>query len=124
MTFPFWYMTPRERMTLIVLMASALAATSILAWRKTHERVEAFAEATVQQRAWEQQLAAARTVNLNTASVEELRRLPRIGEATAERIVAYRAQHGPFLSVQELDRVSGIGPKTLIELQPYLIVEQ
>jgi len=53
-------------------------------------------------------------VDLNTASVEELATLHGIGEVLAARIVAYRTAHGPFRSLGELDRVSGIG-EALIE---------
>lgn len=41
-------------------------------------------------------------VNLNTASVAELDRLPGIGPVTAQRIVAYREQHGPFVNTEQL----------------------
>lgn len=41
-------------------------------------------------------------VNLNVASVAELDRLPGVGPVTAQRIVAYREQHGPFTSVEQL----------------------
>lgn len=60
------------------------------------------------------------TVNVNAAGVVELAQLPGLGPATAERIVAYRREHGPFASHDELLRVPGIGPVTLESLQPYL----
>jgi competence protein ComEA len=49
-------------------------------------------------------------VDLNTASAEQLDTLPGIGPATAAKIVADRAANGPFRSVDDLMRVSGIGP--------------
>jgi len=58
-------------------------------------------------------------VNLNTATVDELQRLPRIGEEKALRIVAHR-DTTPFKHVHELARVRGIGMKTLRKLKPYL----
>jgi competence ComEA-like helix-hairpin-helix protein len=64
--------------------------------------------------------AATISVNLNTASRAELMLLPGIGEKYAERIVAYRHDHGPFASIEELDRVKGIGPKTLERLKPFI----
>ncbi len=51
------------------------------------------------------------TLNLNTADAESLQALPGIGPALAERIVAYRWEHGPFQSVEDLLQVPGIGPK-------------
>ena len=48
-------------------------------------------------------------VNLNSAGVDELDELPGIGPAKAESIVAYRTEHGPFHSLDELTDVSGIG---------------
>ena len=57
-------------------------------------------------------------VNVNTASEAELMRLPRVGPATARAIIAAR----PFKSVADLDRVKGIGPKTLDTLRPFVTV--
>ncbi|NIA03701.1 MAG: hypothetical protein GWP12_04155 [Nitrospirae bacterium] len=48
-------------------------------------------------------------VDLNTAGIEELEKLPGIGPSKASSIVAYREEHGPFHSVDELANVSGIG---------------
>ncbi|WP_102125693.1 ComEA family DNA-binding protein [Deinococcus planocerae] len=53
-------------------------------------------------------------VNLNSASVEQLEALPKVGPALAARIVAGR----PYRSLADLDRVSGIGPSTLSALTP------
>ena len=61
-------------------------------------------------------------LDLNRAAAEELAGLPGIGEVLAERIVAYRAEHGPFASVEELLNVSGIGEKKLEALRPEVTV--
>jgi competence protein ComEA len=52
-------------------------------------------------------------ININTASVQELTALERVGQAYAERIVAYREAHGPFKSPSEIINVQGIGEKIL-----------
>lgn len=57
-------------------------------------------------------------IDVNTASEAELMRLPRVGLATARAIIAAR----PFKSVSDLDRVKGIGPKTLDALRPFVTV--
>lgn len=61
-------------------------------------------------------------VNLNTAGVEELATLPRVGPVLAQRIVDWRKQHGRFGSVEELDAVEGVGPKLLEALLPLVRV--
>lgn len=52
-------------------------------------------------------------VNINTATLEELQTLPRVGPKIAQRILDDRAANGPFTDATDLIRVKGIGPKTL-----------
>ena len=63
-------------------------------------------------------------LDLNAATAEALTALPGIGEALAGRIVAYRAENGPFGSVEELTNVSGIGPAKLAALEGLITVEE
>lgn len=60
---------------------------------------------------------AAGPVDLNTATVEDLDALPGVGPVTAEAILAWRAAHGRFDSVDQLGDVDGIGPARLEKLR-------
>lgn len=64
----------------------------------------------VQYQAWQPQPAAtpAPLLDLNTADASELTALPGIGQVKAAAIVAYREEHGPFASMEELAQVKGI----------------
>jgi competence protein ComEA len=48
-------------------------------------------------------------ININIASIEELDLLPDIGLAKAKQIVTYREEHGPFLTIEDIQNVPGIG---------------
>lgn len=59
-------------------------------------------------------------ININTATKQVLMRLPGIGETTAERILLYRQDQGPFKRIDDLQEVKGIGKKKLERLVPYV----
>jgi competence protein ComEA len=61
-------------------------------------------------------------LNVNTASADELQRLPGVGPVMARNVIAARSAK-PFESVNDLDRVKGIGPKMLDRLRPFVVVK-
>jgi competence protein ComEA len=61
-------------------------------------------------------------VNINTATAEELESLPGIGEVTAQRIIDYREANGPFETIEDIQNVSGIGPKTFEGMRDLITV--
>ena len=60
-------------------------------------------------------------VDLDRADVTEITRLPRVGPALAQRIVAWRAAHGPIASLARLDSVPGVGPGLLEALRSFVM---
>ena len=69
-------------------------------------------------------LSAVRLIDLNTASAGELEMLPSIGPATASKIIADREEHGNYETIEDLQRVSGIGPKTIEKIRSLTRVSQ
>jgi len=61
---------------------------------------------------------ATATVDLNTATLEQLDTLPGVGPVTARKILDWRKLHGRFSAVTELQEVDGIGPKTYADIAP------
>lgn len=61
-------------------------------------------------------------VNINTATQEELESLPEIGPELAQRIIAYRAETGPFRSTEAIQDVPGIGPTIFERVQDLITV--
>ena len=65
-----------------------------------------------------------RRVDINTATEEELRSVPRIGPSLAANIVAERETSGTFSSVDDLTRVTGIGASSIEDIRPFLTISR
>lgn len=61
-------------------------------------------------------------ININTASLNELCTLKGIGPSKASAIIEFRNQHGPYRTVDDLDKVSGIGPATIERIRKEITV--
>jgi competence protein ComEA len=64
---------------------------------------------------------AAGPISLSSATAEQLDTLPGVGPVTAQKIVEYRSQHGPFTSVEALDAIPGIGPARIADLKGLVV---
>ena len=62
-------------------------------------------------------------ININTATIEELDKLPGVGEATANKIVNHRSESGEFKSIEEIKNVNGIGDKKFEEMKNLIYVK-
>ena len=62
-------------------------------------------------------------ININTANVEELTNLPKVGPVLAERIVEYRNTNGQFKKIAEIKKVKGIGEKKFASMKQHIIIK-
>ena len=66
--------------------------------------------------------AAFAAVNINTATKEELTTLKGIGDKKAQAIIDYRKKNGDFKTVEDLEKVDGIGPGTMKQIRSQIAV--
>ncbi|MFN3741921.1 MAG: ComEA family DNA-binding protein [Anaerolineales bacterium] len=71
-----------------------------------------------------QQSTPSTRININYATREELMTLPGIGPVLAQRIIEYRETYGPFVDVEELLNVEGIGQALLDQIRDLITVEE
>lgn len=69
-----------------------------------------------------QKKPSATPLNLNTATIEQLEKLPGIGPNTAKSIVQFRERSGPFQRIEDLLAIKGISKSRLEKLRPYVTV--
>ena len=118
------WLTQKERVALVVLGALALVGLGLLTWQRHRTPLTVVAGSPTKSEAvWDHALQRARHVDVNTATVAELERLPQVGPILAHRIVAYRQRHGRFRTPEELGQVEGIGPKTSGALADYVTTD-
>lgn len=60
-------------------------------------------------------------LDLNNASLQQLQKLPGVGQSTAEKIVAYRMLH-PFTRIEDVMEVKGIGQAKFLKMKPFIVV--
>jgi len=111
---PYWLLRRADQAAVAAMVVAALLAT--VGWWIAHggwrgEQIEL-------DRA--EPLGYRFEVDINAADWPELVQLPGIGPTLAGRIVASREAQGPFVNLEDLRRVHGIGPKTLERIRPYL----
>ena len=105
----------RDQGSLWVLVSSALVLTVCYWWYQGGHQgklIEIERAAPLQ---------AKFLVDINRAEWPEIIQLPGLGEVLAQRVLAERRDNGPFLDVDDLVRVDGIGVKTLEKIRPFLL---
>ncbi len=126
-----WTRTPAAIFASVVLGVAALGGLG-WSWNRTIERdaslisqpiAKSLPVSQAESQAFEPQpMSAIKRIDLNTASLGELDLLPRIGPALAARIIADREENGAYETIDELERVRGIGPKTIEKLRSRVIL--
>lgn len=125
-------MKASERRAVLLLLALTVAGQGIRAWVGRPDQApgdiqllsatpahSAAAQAARAREAF-RPLAPGERIDADRATERELARLPRISLRLARRIVADREAHGPFRELSGLDRVPGIGPRTLERIGPHI----
>ena len=106
-----------------VVRSTAIALFTLLAGAASSahaQQAKPRSEAPIRASAANESLAASGVVNLNTASIEELTRLPGVGPSRAQAIVDLRTRMKAFKNLEDIMRVRGIGRKTFRKLSPML----
>lgn len=114
----FLGLSPRDCLLLVFLGIVCLGLSlwhwgQLSGWGKTEVEVHRIPERVYDYR-----------IDMNEATWVEWMQLPGIGKTLAQRIIEHRETHGPFQSVDDLDEIRGIGPKTIEKLRPWLIVRE
>ncbi len=77
-------------------------------------------ELTGMEKNFDSLIKEAKKVNINQATIEQLVSLPGIGPSLAERIFSFRGSQGPFKSIDDITKVTGIGPKKFEAIKEFL----
>ncbi|WP_081444920.1 ComEA family DNA-binding protein [Blastopirellula marina] len=110
-----WTLRRGDQLAVVIVLLLLTVGASIYAWRDQNRRTHWIDIEQVEPQ------PAAYIVDINQADWPELTQLPGIGETLARRIIESRETLGPFLDHNDLQRVRGIGPRTLERLRPYLL---
>jgi competence protein ComEA len=101
-------------------MKKFLAGLGILVWVLFLGSPAIFAEQSAKSKS---DISSELSIDLNTATKQELAKLPGIGDTIAGRVIAYREENGGFQKIEELMNVKGIGEKTFLKFKDNLYVK-
>ncbi len=128
-------LTETERKVAVVLVGAFILGLGIRLYQETFPSARAFdygasdstftalsAARTEEEAPKQRSVEKTGPLNINTATKSELVKLPGIGEVTAERILIYREDAGPFTTVDDLRKIKGISKSKLEKLKPLVTV--
>jgi competence protein ComEA len=110
-----WVLRRADQVAVAVLVCAGLAMIALYGLRHVGQR-NRLIEIDAASRA-----PPSFIVDINEADWPELTQIPEIGETLARRIVDHRREHGHFRDLDDLTNVSGIGPRTLERIRPFLL---
>lgn len=116
-------MNRRERAVLLFLAATFIVGAGITVLRRQRLARLAAGSPIRVENAVDTTHQSGGLLDLNRAQAYELEALPGIGPKLAQRIISYREQHGGFKQLEELRKVSGIGPKRFATLKELVVVK-
>jgi len=82
-----------------------------------------FAEGTAKVDALKSAVQSAAKININKATVDQLKEIKGIGESYAKRIIEYREKNGPFKKIEDIKEVKGIGEKLFEKIKDQITIE-
>lgn len=126
-------MGKESRMVLVITLSFTILCTAHFLWRfggenrfSVYTTRKAPETSTIEEVREEgdglQALIPGEKININTAPAADLIRLPGIGEKKAQAIVAWREKNGPFRTIRQITKVSGIGEGLYRELKEHITV--
>ena len=120
--------TQKEKIAIIFLLCSFVAGLFLYWYRSNYSPLPDTAGIRFERKSgyrsdYVNKDAAVLKINLNTASITDLEKLPGIGRKTATSIVSFRNSRGDFKSVNEIIKVKGIGKKTFNKIKPYIVIK-
>ena len=123
-----WVMTWQERFVIVFLIVGALCGFSYAYYKEFFPPIDIkfkkpFGQDAPEAKKLEEIIEKAKAVNINSATIEDFMLLRGIGPSLAKRIVTYREENGPFVTIEVLKNVRGIGPKKFDNIKEFLVIE-
>ena len=119
-------LTKQEKVILIFLASTFITGLGVSSYKKSQQsvklQVQPYKINTAREEA-DKFIEDYSLININSLEIDQLNRLPGVGDKIAARIVDYRKRHGPFRAKEELMQVKGIGEKKFEKIKDLIILK-